>query len=272
MAVRELSSIKRVHISLRPKVNHLKKIRVAAVSYLNTKPLLYGIKRHPIINQIELIEDYPSKIAEMLAANLVDIGLIPVAAILKLKSAKIVGKYCIGCNGPVASVCLFSEVPIEELEKVYLDYQSSTSVNLAKVLLREYWKKQVVFIDTKGEDFRGQIKDKVGGVVIGDRALEQRLRSTYIYDLGEAWKNHTGKPFVFAAWITNKTLPDNFTMPFDEANGRGLLHLEEIIKENPYPTFDLKNYFTKYISYDLTEEKREGLSLFLQKLSQYHKI
>ena len=93
---------------LRAKLNHLEKIRVAAVSYLNTKPLLYGIKRHPIINEIELIEDYPSMIAQMLIDGEVDVGLIPVAATLRLKNWRVVTDYCIGCDGPVASVCIFT--------------------------------------------------------------------------------------------------------------------------------------------------------------------
>src|SRR4029079_10016176 len=99
------------HLSLRAKINQLNKIRVGAVSYLNTKPLLYGIKRHPIINEIELIEDYPSKIAQMLIDNKLDEEFIPVAAILKMEQWNTIGNYCIGSNGPVASVCIFSEVP-----------------------------------------------------------------------------------------------------------------------------------------------------------------
>ncbi|HWJ29119.1 MAG TPA: MqnA/MqnD/SBP family protein, partial [Flavisolibacter sp.] len=72
----------------------MKKIRVAAVSYLNTKPLLYGIKRHPLIDKIDLIEDYPSKIAQMLIDDEVDVGLIPVAATMKMKQWNIVTDYC----------------------------------------------------------------------------------------------------------------------------------------------------------------------------------
>ena len=177
------------------------------MSYLNTKPLLFGIKNHPVIDQIELTEDYPSKIAQFLIDDKVDLGLIPVAATLKLNQWYQVGEHCIGCDGAVASVCIFSDVPMDEIEKVYLDYQSRTSVNLAKILLKEYWKKNVEFIDASGEDFRNQIKGNTAGVVIGDRALQQRLHSKYIYDLGEAWKSHTGLAFVFAAWISNKELP-----------------------------------------------------------------
>jgi chorismate dehydratase len=246
----------------------LRKIRVAAVSYLNTKPLLYGIKRHPIIHEIELIEDYPARIAQMLIDDQVDVGLIPVAATLKLKDWNIVTEFCIGSTGPVASVCIFSQVPIEQVKKVYLDYQSRTSVNLAKILLHEYWKKDVQFVDAAGEDFREQIKGSTAGVVIGDRALQQRLKSEFIYDLGEAWQKHTGLPFVFAAWIANKTLPSDFVNQFNEANSEGLKHLPDVIKENPYGVYNLDEYYKKNISYNLTKEKREGMNIFLEKLIQ----
>ena len=239
---------------------------MAAVSYLNTKPLLYGIKRHPVIDEIELVEDYPARIAQMLIDGEADIGLIPVAATLKMKSWNVVGDYCIGCDGPVASVCIFSEKPMEEVEHVYLDYQSRTSVNLARVLLKEYWKKDVELVDASGEDYRDQIKGTTAGVVIGDRALEQRLRSPYIYDLGEAWKAHTGLPFVFAAWIANKKLPEEFMRSFNEANGLGLQQLDAVIAENPFPAYDLDTYYRKNISYALTEEKRSGMQLFLSRL------
>lgn len=242
------------------------KIRVAAVSYLNTKPLLYGIERHPVRDEIELIVDYPAKIAQMLIDDEVDIGLIPVAATLKLKEWHTVSDYCIGANGPVASVCIFSEMPIDEIETVYLDYQSRTSVNLAKVLLKEYWKKDVVFLDAKGEDFRQKIVGSTAGVIIGDRALEQRQHSTYIYDLAEAWKLHTGLPFVFAAWIANKKLPSAFERLFNEANSIGFDHIDDIVKQNPFEAFDLKNYYTKCIDYNLDETKRKAMQLFLEKL------
>lgn len=240
---------------------------MAAVSYLNTKPLLYGIKHHPIINDIELIEDYPSKIATLLIEDKVDMGLIPVAATLKLPSWHIVSDYCIGSNGIVASVCLFSEVPIEEVREVLLDYQSKTSVNLAKVLLKEYWRKDVKLIDATGEDYRDCIKGTTAGVVIGDRALQQRLKSKFIYDLGEAWKNHTGMPFVFAAWISNKKIPQAFIEKFNEANKFGLNKIDEVITENPFIAYDLDTYFKQDIDYILTDEKREALKLFLSKLN-----
>jgi chorismate dehydratase len=72
---------------------------------------------------------------------------------------------------------------------------------------------------------------------------------------------------VFAAWIANKKLPKDFVTAFDEANALGLQHLDEVIQENPYAAFDLKKYFTECISYELDDEKREGMKLFLDKLA-----
>lgn len=222
---------------------------MAAVSYLNTKPLLYGIRQHEVLKKIDLIEDYPARIAQMLIDGEADVGLVPVAVIPKLKEWHIVTNYCIGSDGAVASVCIFSDVPIEEIESVYLDYQSRTSVKLAQVLLKEYWKKNVHYIDATGEDFRNAINGTTAGVVIGDRALEQRLKSKYIYDLGEAWKAYTFLPFVFAAWIANKELPHGFLKKFNEANAQGVEQADVVASELHYPVFDLHNYFKNCISY-----------------------
>ena len=107
------------------------KIRVGIIDYLNVKPFLYGIKHSSVINDIYLVETFPSKLAQMLLTGEVDLGIVPVAIIPEMKEYYMVSDYCIGCNGPVATVCLFSEVPINRVETVLLDYQSKTSVALA---------------------------------------------------------------------------------------------------------------------------------------------
>lgn len=244
-----------------------KRIRIGAVSYLNTRPLLFGLKRSGLMDRIELVEEYPSRIAAMLLNDEIDVGLVPVAIIPRLKEAHIVTDYCIGAEGDVASVALFSEVPVEQVTRVLLDYQSRTSVNLARVLLKEYWKLDPVLEDAK-EDFRDNISGTTAGVVIGDRALEQRKISAYTYDLAAAWKAHTGLPFVFAAWVANKPLPEDFTDAFNRANGYGIKHIGEVVAENPYDVYDLKKYYTENISYQLDDAKRKGLDLFLTKLKQ----
>lgn len=228
--------------------------------------MLFGIKRaEALMQQVELIEEYPSKIAGMLVDGTIDVGLVPVAVIPKLNEWHIISDYCIGAEGDVASVCLFSEVPVEQVETVLLDYQSRTSVNLCKVLLKHYWKKEVIFKDA-GENYIEEIKGTTAGVVIGDRALKQRKVSPYIYDLAGNWKSFTGLPFVFAAWIANKELPAQFVKLFNEANDVGLHQLDNVITENSYEPYDLHTYYTDNISYQLTEEKRKGMKLFLQLL------
>ena len=239
---------------------------MGAVSYLNTKPLLYGIERAPIRKDIDLIIDYPSRIAAMLLDGEIDMGLVPVAVIPRMREFYINGDYCIGSNGAVASVCLFSESPIEKVEKVLLDYQSRTSVQLARVLLREYWKVGPELVGA-GKDFRDHINVTTAGVVIGDRALEQRKISRYVYDLGEAWTALTGLSFVYAAWISNKRLDPAFITEFDEANRQGLVQIDKVVAENPYPIFSLHDYFTKHLDYQLDARKRKGLGKFLEYLS-----
>ena len=244
------------------KITQLDKIRVGIVNYLNTKPLIYGLEKPPISNQIELVGDYPARVAEMLLKGEIDVGLIPVAVIPQLPSYHIVGNYCIGTEGEIASVALFSEVPMQEIGQVYLDYQSRTSVALLKFLMKEYWGISPAIIQAENEDYRSLIKGTTAGLVIGDRALEQRKISTFIYDLGSEWKKITGLPFVFAAWVSIKELPAEFVRLFDEANAMGLEHIDEIVAENPFGAYDLRKYYKLHLSYNLDDKKRKSLSRF----------
>ncbi|UAY53114.1 menaquinone biosynthetic enzyme MqnA/MqnD family protein [Ferruginibacter albus] len=242
-----------------------RKIRVGAVSYLNTKPLIYGFEQGMMKDEMELVFDYPAKIASALLKDEIDIGLVPVAILPEMKEFHIVSDYGIACDGEVASVCLFSEVPLEEIKTVLLDYQSRTSVVLAKVLMQEYWKIAPEIINTN-TDFSSQIKDTTAAVIIGDRALERRQASKYVYDLGEAWKQYTGLPFVFAAWVSNKPIPLEFIDHFNEANRRGLNDIEKIVQQNPFAAYDLAKYYTVNIKFQLNNSMREAVDLFLNKL------
>lgn len=243
----------------------MKKIKVGIVNYLNTAPLIYGLENAPIKDRIELVPDYPSRLADALAHARIDLGLVPVAIIPELKEYHIVGNHCIGCDGPVASVCLFSDVPIGEVQTVLLDYQSRTSVELAKILLRDYWQSGAELVAAR-PGYMNDIRGRTAGLVIGDRSFKQRKTSAYIYDLGEAWKDHTGLPFVFAAWVSNLPIGEEFTREFDRANAMGFECLDEVIASHPYPLFDLRDYYTRYISYSLDAQKRNGLRRFLDLL------
>ena len=244
-----------------------KKWRIGAVSYLNTRPLLLGMEQSPFKDRIELMKSYPAQIAQALLDDTIDIGLIPVAIMPLLKNPQLVSNYVIGTEGEVASVALFSQVPMDQIENVYLDYQSRTSVALAKILFKKQWKKEVEVL-TATEGYIDQIKGSTAGIIIGDRALASLNRFEHIYDLGSAWKEYSGLPFVFAAWVANKPIPEEFVQAFDAANSYGLSHLNEVIAFIPdnEQVYDLHKYYTKNISYELTPEKREGLARFLEAL------
>ena len=241
-----------------------KRWRIGAVSYLNTRPLLLGFAQEGFKNRIDLVKSYPANIAEDLLAGQIDIGLVPVAIIPELSNPHIISKYVIGANGAVASVALFSEVPIDQIKSIYLDYQSRTSVKLLKILLAQYWKVEVNFL-VATEGYIDQISGTTAGVIIGDRALENLSKFPFVYDLGLAWKQHTGLPFVFAAWVANRPIPSEFMAAFEAANGYGLAHLDEVIALIPEQeqVYDLNKYYTENISYVYDEEMKQGLAAFL---------
>ncbi len=241
-----------------------KRWRIGAVSYLNTRPLLLGLAHEGFKNRIDLVKSYPAKIAQDLLSGQIDIGLVPVAIIPQLTHPHIISNYVIGTNGAVASVALFSEVPIDEIKSIYLDYQSRTSVQLLKILLAQFWKKEVEFLAAR-EGYIDQISGTTAGLIIGDRALDNLSNFPYVYDLGLAWKQHTGLPFVFAAWVANQPIPFEFMAAFDAANGYGVARLEEVISLIPAneQVYDLHKYYTENISYVYDEEKKQGLNAFL---------
>jgi len=244
----------------------VRKEKIGIVSYLNTRPLIYGLQREPMSSQIELIEDTPAQLADLLASDQIDIGLIPVASIPRFPDHYIIGDYCIATEAEVASVCLFSEVPLEKIERVYLDYQSRSSVALLKWLMKESWGISPELLDSRDESYLNDISGTTAGLVIGDRALRQRKVSTFIYDLGLEWRKITGLPFVFAAWISKRPKSQEFVEAFNRANAYGLAHLDRVLAAHPFPDYDLRKYFTIHINYRLDDAKRAGLNRFLQVL------
>ncbi len=240
-----------------------RKIRVGAVSYLNTKPFIYGLQNGPIKDEIELFLDYPSNLVKMLQSDQIDIGLVPVGALPSLGEYHIISDYCIGTEGEVASVAVFSEVPMEQIEQVYLDYQSRTSVLLCRLLFEKHWKKNVQFIDAKDEAYIKSIKGTTAGLIIGDRALMNYNRYKYVYDLGLGWKEMTGLPFVFAVWVSLKKLLPQQVGQFGASLGKGISNID-LVELAPIATYDLKRYLNENLSYLLDNKKRHALDNFIR--------
>lgn len=239
-------------------------VRITAVSYLNTKPFIYGLFRSELADRLELSLDIPSVCAQKLLLGEADLALTPVAIIPELPTAHLVSNYCIGATGPVKTVCIFSDKPLSEIKNLYLDFHSRTSVALAQVLCREFWGIQPTFIPAT-EGFENRIGGDTAGLIIGDRAIGKEKQFAYVYDLAEAWSDWTGLPFVFAAWVSTRPLDPGFVEQFNAALATGIDHIPELIKILPTmpPGFDLEDYFRHNISYDLDDAKWTALNRFL---------
>lgn len=246
----------------------MRKLKVTAVSYLNTKPLLYGIFQSGLDDKIDLQLDIPSVSAQKLLNEEVDLGLVPVAVIPALSSSYIISDFCIGADGPVRTVALFSHRPIEKVEKVYLDYHSKTSVELTRILLKKYWKVNPELVPAvKG--YETKIKKHEAALIIGDRAVEFEQLFPYAHDLGQAWKDYSKLPFVFAAWISRRSLDPSFVNDLNNALQLGIDHIPQLIYllPTPQPGFDLHTYFHRNISYQLDAAKKKALNLFLREMT-----
>ena len=242
----------------------MQKVKISAVSYLNTKPFIYGLEHSGFVNEIELSLDMPSLCAQKLIDNTVDVGLVPVAVIPKIPGAEIISDYCIGAIGPVRTVVLVSKVPLEEVDTIILDYQSRTSVMLARVLARFFWNKEGKWLKGQPGYHTRDIKERTAGVVIGDRVFEIDGNYPYVYDLSQEWANFTGLDFVFACWTANKPLPESFKSALNNALAVGINNMPDVIREiaPQYPNYNLAEYYNRDISYPLDDSKRKGLELF----------
>lgn len=244
-------------------------IKISAVSYLNTIPFIYGIKNSLILNQIDLSLDFPALCADKLSSEEVDVGLVPIVSIKNINNAQIISDYCIGSNDRVDTVCLYSDVPISEVKSIGLDYQSRTSVELLKLLLKEYWKISPKLINTK-EGFDNDINQRHAALVIGDRAFDLNDKYNYIYDLSVIWKRFTGLPFVFAVWVSNRELSQQFISEFNMALEYGITNINQAIAVEGCSYFDQKrfvDYLNNRICYVLDNNKKKAMELFLSKIS-----
>ena len=243
-------------------------MKIAAVSYINTLPFIYGLEKSKIINDVEISTYIPSICAEKLINNEVDLGLIPVAVLPKLDEYHIISNYCIGAKNKVDSVFLFSEVPLNKIENIILDYQSQSSNNLTKVLCKNYWEITPNFIDAH-KNYQSEITANTAGVVIGNRALENKSKYKYVYDLAYEWYKFTGKQFVFALWVSNKKLKQDFIDKFNNALSFGINNIHKIKNTTNYlSNSEFNNYLTKNIDYNFDSNKKESLNLFLNYISE----
>ena len=235
--------------------------KISVVSYLNAKPFIYGLMHAPNGSQFNYCLDIPAVCAAKLATNEVQIGLIPVAAMLDIQNPQIITDYCISAHEAVNSVFIFTNTNIEEIHTIYLDPHSRSSNNLAKILLKYFWKKEVVFKERTIDIV--SLKDGEAFVLIGDRTFGIQEQYQHVYDLATAWYKFTGLPFVFAAWVANTVLSADFIKEFNAVLAYGLANKNEVIKANQLANFDVADYLNNKISYHLSEDKLKSIELYL---------
>lgn len=226
------------------------------------------------MQSIELSKDIPSECARKLLNNEVDLGLIPVAVIPKLDYAELHSDYCIGAVGKVESVLLLSDVPLHEIESIYLDYQSRTSVKLCQLLCERFWNIEVKYLKADS-NYEQNIKGNTAGVIIGDRTFNLHREFEFTYDLSEEWMKWQNLPFVFAAWVSNKKLPDSFLQHFNQVLSHGLENIDESIAH--YNSHQLssegqKRYLKEFIDYNFDDDKKNGLNRFLEEIKSLEAV
>ena len=240
-------------------------VRVAAVSYLNTVPFIYGIRHSGKCPGVSLLLSPPAGCAKAMADGSADIALIPIAEIPSIKEISVIGSHCIGAKDTVRTVVLLSSSPVEKIKKIYLDPHSRTSVALARILVREFWKTEQQWLDIN--DYSAVApREGVGYVLIGDKVFGYEERFAYKYDLAHQWHEFTGLPFVFAAWVARAGVDEQAVKQLNEALEYGVTHISEAAKYTSVVDYHTAvSYLTDNIDFRLDSLKRRAMDLFWEK-------
>ncbi len=241
------------------------KLRVGAVNYLNTKPLVYGLAE--LAPQAEVLFDLPSRLADGLAAGRLDVALIPSIEFFQDASYSIVSDVCIGCHGPVLSVKLFSRTRVDRIRTLALDEGSRTSAALVRILL---WQRFNLSPQLEtlpiGATFADTQADAV--LLIGDRAIHSPVgKFAEVWDLGDEWNRWSELPFVFAMWVARSGVDlRGVDIALGAARDAGVAHLAEIAATEA-PALGLTvpqclSYLRDNLYFYLGPREQQGLQLY----------
>jgi chorismate dehydratase len=243
--------------------------KIAAVSYLNTVPMLYGVERSAELGAGLLLSP-PAGCAEAFRSGEADIALVPVGALSELEDYRIITNFCIGASGPVRTVVLVSQQPVDRVGRILLDPHSRTSAALVQVLCRHRWKVAPRFEPLTGVDAVGATD---GCVLIGDKVFDNEGRFAVSYDLAQEWMAMTGLPMVFAVWVARQKVPPSTVEALETALQYGVGHVDEAIEHYGHSDKTYaRDYLTRNIDYRFDEKKKEALTLFQNLLEHDHII
>jgi chorismate dehydratase len=240
-----------------------KPLHVGSVSFLNAKPLIYGLESDL---SVRLALDVPSRLLDGLVDERYDVALLPVIDFQRMPGLRLVPSGGIGCDGPTLTVRIFSPVPLEQIRTLACDTDSHTSVALARIVLARLYGIRPTFVDLAA----GAVTSDTALLLIGDKVVCEEPKSLpHQLDLGDAWKRLTGLPFVFAAWIARegvdlRDLPERLEL----AKRDGLAHLDEIIQRyavpRGWPADVAHRYLAEYLKFDVGAEHVSAIEKFHQ--------
>ena len=236
--------------------------RIAAVSYLNTVPFIYGI-RHAGNLRAELSLTPPSLCARNFIAGDADIALLPSAVVPELKGAEMISDFCIGSEQEVRTVVVVSNTPIEEARRIWLDAHSRTSVQLAGYLAAKKWRIAPEWLAMEDYAVLDTPQDGDAFLLIGDKVFDHEDEFIYSYDLAAEWREATEQPFVFAVWVARKGVPYEVTDALEEALTFGVERIYEAVRQSDYRDRPYAyDYLTRNIDFLFDNEKRKALQKF----------
>lgn len=246
-------------------------MRLSAISYLNTAPLMWDFEHGAADDQFDVSYTIPSQCARELQNGKADIGIIPSAAYASIPGLSIIPGAAIASKQAVRSILLVSPKQIDDIRTVALDSSSLTSVALTRILFKKYWGGARQF-SSLAPDLEGMLAENDAALLIGDPALQIDRSRYYTWDLAEEWLRFTGKPFVFAFWAVRdeaaKLSALDLAAIFQTSRDHGLEpdNLRQITqtwsKKLNLPAADLHSYLTENIFYYLDESCLDGLRLF----------
>ncbi len=257
----------------------MKRLRISAISYLNTAPLMWDFEHGNSGTAFDIAYTVPSQCAVELGGGSADIGIIPAAAYASIPELSILPGVAIASRRPVRSILLVSKVPLDQIRSVALDTSSLTSVALTKVLFAKWWGQGRSFAPM-APDVERMMQEHDAGLVIGDPALKVDRSRYFTYDLAEEWIRLTGKPFVFAFWAVRQAALRNAPATLDlagvfqDSRDHGLqpVNLDRIAREWAprlgLSETEIKSYLTENIHYDLDPACLDGLQLFYRYASE----
>lgn len=243
------------------------RLKFGCHDFLNSQPIIYPIKEGLIDAPFETILAPPGELSDMLKNGALDLAFIPAVEYARIHGLRIVPGFSIAALGPVKTVLLFSKREIEEIDTVAVDHRSRTSVSLLRVLMAEFYKKEVEFAITRDvHNFIDAAEDAT--LVIGDESFRD-AHGRHVYDLSELWRRFTGLPFVFAVLcVAPGCEAHDAVAALRRAKEMGMGMLDEICRASApragITVEECRDYLTNHIRYDLTDDDIKGLRLFLE--------